>query len=102
MTDAVELAIHKALAVGYLSIVETEERADIRFRPERSTEDLWEFWMTECRVVLEDTGIPKSWAKMVRGMGDDLLVADLKNLKLTRFLGGSKINQLGLMYSQAR
>jgi hypothetical protein len=57
--------------------------------------------MTECRVMLEDTGIPKQWAQMVRGLGADLLVGELKNLRLVRFLGGSKVNQLGLMYAQA-
>jgi hypothetical protein len=34
-------------------------------------------------------------------MGSDLLIGGLKDLKLTRLLGGSKLNQLGLMYAQA-
>lgn len=97
----VSLAVHKALAVGYLFVVESEQRGGIKFHPERTTQDLWEFWMTECRAMLEDTGIPKHWAKRVRGMGADILVSELKELRLVRFLGGSKVNQLGLLYAQA-
>lgn len=99
--DSVQFAIHKLLASGYLSVTEGEERAGIAFHPERSAEEVWEFWMATCRIMLEDDGIPKSWAQRVRQTGADLLVADLKDRKLTRFLGGSKIGQLGLMYAQA-
>jgi hypothetical protein len=31
----------------------------------------------------------------------DLLVGELRALKLTRYLGGSKLNQLGMLYAQA-
>lgn len=99
--DSAQFAIHKVLASGYLSVAEGEERAGIAFHADRSAEEVWEFWMATCRTMLEDDGIPKSWAKGVRQMGADLLVGDLKKLKLTRFLGGSKIGQLGLMYAQA-
>jgi hypothetical protein len=34
-------------------------------------------------------------------MGSDVLVGELKSLGLTRFLGGSKLNQLGMMYAEA-
>jgi hypothetical protein len=34
-------------------------------------------------------------------MGADLLIGELKKLGLTRFLGGSKLNQLGMTYTQA-
>jgi hypothetical protein len=101
LSRAVGLAVHKALAVGYLSVVESEQRGGIKVHPDRNDQDLWEFWMTECRTMLEDTGIPKDWAQMVRGMGADLLVSELKKLKLVRLLGSSKVNQLGLLYAQA-
>lgn len=45
-------------------------------------------------------GIPKSWVKMVNGMGADVLIGELRGLKLTRYLGGSKLNQLGYLYSE--
>ena len=99
--SAVALAVLKALAVGYLAYAETEERAGVVLRPDRGPVEIWEFWVTSCRTMLEDIGIPASWAKMVRGMGADVLVADLRALKLTRYLGGSKLNQLGLLYGQA-
>jgi hypothetical protein len=98
--EGAKTAVHKALAVGYLAYVETEERGDIHLA-DRSAEDIWEWWAPSCRAMLEDIGIPKDWATMVRGMGRDLLVADLKALGLARFLGGSKIHQLGMTYAQA-
>lgn len=99
---AAAYAVHKALAVGYLTYAGTEPRAEEPVRiVNRSTRDIWEYWVTTCRAPLESTGIPKSWADMVRGMGRDLLVGELRSLKLTRYLGGSKINQLGLLYAQA-
>jgi hypothetical protein len=47
------MAVHKALAIGYLSIIEGEGRGSISFHPERNTKDIWEFWVTCCRVELE-------------------------------------------------
>jgi hypothetical protein len=98
---AAAYAVHKALAVGYLAYCETEERADISIRGGRRPEDIWEYWVTSCRTQLEAIGIPASWAKTVGGVGADVLVGELRTLKLTRYLGGSKLNQLGLLYSQA-
>jgi hypothetical protein len=99
---AAAYAVHKALAVGYLTYAETETNAEGPVTlPDRPTEDIWEYWVTVCRTMLEATGIPKSWANMVRGMGRNLLVSDLRELKLTRYLGGSKLNQLGMTYAQA-
>jgi hypothetical protein len=51
--------------------------------------------------MLENNGIPNDWANMVRGMGRDLLISDLRTLGLTRWLGGSNLNQLGMKYAQA-
>jgi len=99
---AAAYAVHKALAIGYLTYAETETNAEKPVRlVGRSTEDIWEYWVTTSRVMLEETGIPRSWANMVRGMGRDVLVGELRNLKLTRYLGGSKISQLGMAYAQA-
>jgi hypothetical protein len=97
----VRLAVHRALAVGYLATAVDEARAGVRFHPERAAEEIWQFWMLNCRIILEEAGIPKAWAKMVRRMGSDLLVSDLKELKLAGFLGGGKLNRLGQMYAQA-
>lgn len=99
--DAVRTAITKAIAIGYLATCETEPRGDVAVVAERSVEDIWDFWGPSCRDKLEEVGVPASWAKMVRQMGTDSLVADLKALGLTRWLGGSKLNQLGLLYAQA-
>jgi hypothetical protein len=70
---SVEHAIRKALAVGYIAMCEADGR----------------------------NGIPADWAKQVRSAGANSLIADLKPLGLTRFLGGSKLNQLGMLYAQA-
>jgi len=98
---AVRMTVHKALAMGYLTIADTEENGDIGFHPERTTEDIWECWVPNCRTTLEELGVPNEWATTVRHMGADLVVGELKALRLTRFLGGSKINQLGYVYAQA-
>jgi hypothetical protein len=99
---AAAYAVHKALAIGYLTYAETEPTSEEPVKlVNRSTEDIWEYWVTTSRVQLEATGIPKNWVNMVRGMGRDTLVGELRNLKLTRYLGGSKINQLGMAYAQA-
>lgn len=45
--DAVRLAVYKGLATGYLSIIEVEGRGGVSFRAERTTEDIWEFWMRQ-------------------------------------------------------
>ena len=45
--------------------------------------------------------MPKDVASAVRNAGANQLIADLKSLGLTRFLGGSKLNQLGMTYAQA-
>ena len=101
LLTAVRLAVHKALASGYLAAVEREEGAGVRFCPERSAEEVWHFWMLNFRVRLEDAGIPNEWAKWARAMGSDLLVSELKELGLIGFLGASKLNRLGVIYTQA-
>jgi hypothetical protein len=98
--EATANAVYKALAIGYLAYVETEPRTDIQV-VNRDAADIWEWWALNCRVMLENTGIPKSWADTVRGLGRDLLIGELKGLRLTRWLGGSKLNQLGMTYAQA-
>lgn len=90
-----------ALATGYLMAADAGGQAGVQMRPERTVEDMWEYWVGCCRVRLEDAGVPEDWAKALRSMGADLLVVDLKALKLTRFLGASKLNQLGMIYAQA-
>ncbi len=99
--DALRLAVYRSLATGYLAMAEVDTRTNTQFHKERNAKDIWDFWVPTCRQMLEDAGFPKDWAEMVRGMGGDWLVKDLKELKLTRFLGGSKLNQLGLLYAQA-
>lgn len=96
----VRKSIRRALGIGWLMMAETEPRGDAAIRPDRSAEAIWDFWASSSRDMLEDGGIPSDWAKTVRRMGSDLLFGGLKDLKLTRFLGGSKLNQLGLMYAQ--
>jgi hypothetical protein len=85
---AAAFAVHKALAVGYLAFCEPEERANVSVLADRRPEDIWEYWVANCRTMLENSGIPASWAKMVRGMGRSVLITELRELKLTRYLGG--------------
>lgn len=98
--DRTAFAVNKAIAIGYVMAIDTETNPG-KVQRDRTLEDVWRYWMLSCRIMLEDVGYPKEWAKTVRGMGADLLVGELKALGLTRLLGGSKLNQLGLLYAQA-
>jgi hypothetical protein len=98
--DATANAVHKALASAYLAEVQTEPRTDTHV-VNCDVAHIWEWWALNRRVMLEKTGIPKSWADMVRGTGRDLLIGEVKALGLTRWLGGSKLNRLGMTYAQA-
>jgi hypothetical protein len=82
-------------------MAETEPRGDVVLRASRSAEAIWEFWACSSRDILEDGGIPAAWSGTVRQAGADFLIAGLKDLGLTRFLGGSKLTQLGFTYAQA-
>jgi hypothetical protein len=100
--NGVKHAIRKALAIGYLTMCRVEgPNGHIAFCHDRPAEDLWDFWAPSCRDAPEDVGMSKEWANDIRSAGADTLIADLKSLGLTRFLGGSKLNQLGMVYAQA-
>jgi hypothetical protein len=95
-------AIYRATALGYSAWLEQEAAGPAQDRriADRSIEDVWAFWSADFRQMLE-TVTSKTWASGVRTAGAESLVQDLKHLKLTRLLGGSKVNQLGMVYSQA-
>jgi hypothetical protein len=99
--EALRFAINKAFAAGYLMAAEGGLSVGHEFVTGRSSEEIWLFWLPTCRTMLEDVGFPKQWARAVRSAGNDTLIHDLKELGLTRFLGGSKLGQLGMMYAQA-
>ena len=65
----VAFAVCKAVAIGYLAYAETEERAETVLLDDRMPAEIWKVWVTSCRAMLEDIGIPKDWANMVRRMG---------------------------------
>jgi hypothetical protein len=89
----VALAVRRVLAYGYLGHVELEGTNDIDVDPGRPARDIWDFWAPSCRDDLEGAGVPEDWAKGIRRVGSTIFIADLKALGLTRFLGGSKLNQ---------
>jgi hypothetical protein len=95
-------AIYRATALGYCAWLEQEAAGPVEGRriADRSIEDVWVFWSADFRQMLE-TVTSKAWASGVRTAGAKSLVQDLKILKLTRLLGGSKLNQLGMVYSTA-
>jgi hypothetical protein len=95
-------AIYRATALGYSAWLEQEAAGPVEERriAHRSTEDIWTFWSTDFRQMLE-TVTSKEWASGVRTAGAQSLVRDLKSLKLARLFGGSKVNQLGYVYAQA-
>jgi hypothetical protein len=95
-------AIYRATALGYNAWLEQEANgpAEARRIADRSIEDVWAFWSADFRQMLE-TVTSKAWASGVRTAGAESLVQDLKSLKLARLLGGSKVNQLGMVYSTA-
>lgn len=88
-------------AIGYVR-VSTEEQAasGAGLAAQRHELKLWARREGRELDVVEDAGVPKGWAKMVRAMGADVLVGDLKSLGLTRLFGASKLNQLGMKYAQ--
>jgi hypothetical protein len=94
-------AVRSALAVGYIFHGPIELDNGIKYCAGRGAEEIWDFWAAGCREMLEETGMPKANASAVRNAGANQLVADLKKLGLTKFLGGSKLNQLGMTYAQA-
>jgi hypothetical protein len=96
-------AIYRATALGYVAQFELEAggETDARELETRSTEDLWAFWAFDFRDMLEKGPFSKTWANQVRTLGSDSLIKDLKDLGLTRLLGGSKLHQLGFIYAQA-
>lgn len=69
--------------------------------PGRSAEDIWDYWAPGFRTRLRDVGVPKAWASRVMTLGSTSLINDLKELGLTRLLGGSTLGQLGMTYAQA-
>jgi hypothetical protein len=100
-------AVRKVLAWGWLACAGMEAEAMagsdyvIEVRAERTPEDLWDFWAPSSNQMLETTNVPPELAKQIRLAGSDIFVAELKRLGLTKFLGGSKLNQLGMRYAQA-
>jgi hypothetical protein len=99
---ALQDAVGRALAMGYLATCEPESQgSNVTIVSKRGSQDIWDFWAPSCRDTLEETGVPGSWARTVRQMGADSLVGDLKRCGFTRWLGGSKLNQLGMLYAQA-
>ena len=100
-------AVRKALAWGWLACVAFQDDVMaqsgqlIEPRPERSPQDLWDFWAPSSHQMLETMDISPELARQLRGAGSDLFIDELKQLGLTRYLGGSKLNQLGMRYAQA-
>lgn len=99
--DGIKEAVRRSLAVGYIFHGPIELDNDLSYCPGRSAEEIWDFWASSSRQMLEDTGMPKHVASAVRNAGANQLVADLKSIGQTRILGGSKLNQLGMAYAQA-
>jgi hypothetical protein len=96
-------AIRQAVAAGYLAEVQSEPDATpaVVLVADRTPQAIWGFWALGARSRLEGLGVDKSWANKVRGLGASRLVTGLKQLNLTKFFGGSKLNQLGMIYAQA-
>lgn len=99
--DKVRFSVHEALAAGYLAYAETEARGDVAFRPDRHVRDIWVVFAHSARGELEAMGIPREWIRKVHSTGATVLVGELRELGLTRWLGGSKLNQLGMLYAHA-
>jgi hypothetical protein len=94
-------AVRRAIAVGYVFYGPVEIDNSLTYAEGRAPEDVWDFWAPSCREMLEETGMPKSVAKIVRDTGSNVFISDLKTVGVTKFLGGSKLNQLGMVYAQA-
>jgi hypothetical protein len=104
---AAAFAVERTLACGWLlcarTLAEVSDRRQtpIELRGERGAEEIWDFWAPSAHQSLESTGVHRRLAVSVRGAGAALLVADLKQLGLTRLFGALKLNQLGMRYAQA-
>jgi hypothetical protein len=96
-------AIYRANAIGYVAQLEQEAAgvAEARRIAERSTEDIWDFWASDFRDMLEAGPVSNTWATQVRTLGANSLIKDLKDLGLARLLGGVKLHELGFIYAQA-
>jgi hypothetical protein len=99
--EALVEAVYRAVAIGYMLMFKVVEERMAPVAPGRSAEDIWDYWSPGFRTPLRDVGVPRQWANRVMNLGSSSLISDLKHLRLTRFLGGSQLNHLGMIYAQA-
>jgi hypothetical protein len=90
-------AVHRALAVGYVGAA---NGFAIDAVPDRDDRDIYAIWAPSFTDRLANL-IGKDIARHITKIGQEVFVDDLKNAGMARWLGGSKVGQIGMVLSSA-
>ncbi len=90
-------AVTRALAAGYMSAA---AGFTVDTVPERDERDIFTVWAPSFSDRLENL-MGKETAHQVTGISRDVFVDDLKSAGMARWLGGSKVAQIGMILGGA-
>jgi hypothetical protein len=91
--DALATAVRRALAVGWVLASDGGEVVD-----GRSERDIYNIWAPSFRDAPRNVA-GKDFERTLHGLGARVFVDALKEARMTSFLGGSKVTQIGYVIS---